>query len=33
MRLVPISLKAANAFAAEHHRHQKSVVRHKFFPP
>lgn len=30
MRLVPVSLKAANAFVAEHHRHHKPVVGHKF---
>ena len=28
--LVPISLKAANAFVAEHHRHHKPVTGHKF---
>ena len=30
MLLVPISLKDANAFVAEHHRHHKPVVGHKF---
>ena len=30
MLLVPISLKTANAFVAEHHRHHKPVVGHKF---
>ena len=30
MRLVPVSLKAANTFVAEHHRHHKPVVGHKF---
>lgn len=28
--LVPISLKEANTFVAEHHRHHKPVVGHKF---
>jgi len=28
--LIPISLKEANAFVAEHHRHHKPVVGHKF---
>ena len=28
--LVPVSLKAANAFVAEHHRHHKPVTGHKF---
>ena len=30
MRLIPVSLKEANAFVAEHHRHHKPVVGHKF---
>lgn len=30
MFLIPISLKDANAFVAEHHRHHKPVVGHKF---
>ncbi len=30
MRLVPISLKDANAFVNEHHRHHKAVTGHKF---
>lgn len=30
LRLQPISLKAANAFVAQHHRHHKPVVGHKF---
>lgn len=30
MFLVPISLKDANSFVAEHHRHHKPVVGHKF---
>ena len=30
MFLIPISLKNANAFVAEHHRHHKPVVGHKF---
>jgi len=30
MQLVPISLKAANAFVNEHHRHHKAVTGHKF---
>lgn len=30
MWLVPVSLKDANAFVAEHHRHHKPVVGHKF---
>ncbi len=30
MRLVPISLKDANAFVNEHHRHHKAVIGHKF---
>ena len=30
MLLVPISLKDANAFVAEHHRHHRPVVGHKF---
>jgi len=30
MRLVPISLKDANAFVNEHHRHHKGVSGHKF---
>ena len=28
--LVPVSLKDANAFVAEHHRHHKPVTGHKF---
>lgn len=28
--LIPVSLKEANAFVAEHHRHHKPVVGHKF---
>lgn len=28
--IVPISLKEANAFVAEHHRHHASVVGHRF---
>ena len=30
MRLVPVTLDEANAFVAEHHRHHKPVVGHKF---
>lgn len=30
LNLVPISLKNANALVAEHHRHHKPVVGHKF---
>lgn len=30
MCIIPISLKDANAFVAEHHRHHKPVVGHKF---
>lgn len=30
MRVVPITLKIANAYADEHHRHHKSVTGHKF---
>lgn len=30
MRIVPLSLKEANAFVEEHHRHNKKVVSHKF---
>lgn len=30
MRVVPIDLAEANAFVAEHHRHHKPVVGHKF---
>ena len=30
LKTVPVSLKAANAFVAEHHRHHKPVVGHKF---
>lgn len=30
LRLKPISLKDANAFVAQHHRHHKPVVGHKF---
>lgn len=30
LRRVPVSLKAANAFVAKHHRHHKPVVGHKF---
>lgn len=30
MRLVPVSLKAANAFVEKHHRHHKPVAGHKF---
>lgn len=30
LKTVPISLKAANTFVAEHHRHHKPVVGHKF---
>jgi hypothetical protein len=30
LRLVPLTLKAANAFVAEHHRHHKPDQGHKF---
>lgn len=30
MRVVPLDLAEANAFVAEHHRHHKPVVGHKF---
>ena len=30
LRLVPVSLRDANAFVAAHHRHHKPVVGHKF---
>lgn len=30
MRLVPLDLAEANTFVAEHHRHHKPVVGHKF---
>lgn len=30
LELVPITLKEANAFAEQHHRHHKPVVGHKF---
>lgn len=30
LELVPISLKEANAFVEQHHRHHKPVVEHKF---
>lgn len=30
LSLVPITLKTANSFVAEHHRHHKPVVGHKF---
>lgn len=30
LRLRPITLKAANAFIAQHHRHHKPTVGHKF---
>ena len=30
MKIIPISLKEANAFVAEHHRHNKPVPGHKF---
>ena len=30
LSLVPVSLKDANAFVAEHHRHHKPVTGHKF---
>jgi hypothetical protein len=30
MKIIPISLKDANAFVALHHRHNKPVVGHKF---
>jgi hypothetical protein len=30
LEIIPVSLKDANAFVAEHHRHHKPVVGHKF---
>ncbi len=30
LKLIPVSLKTANAFVAEHHRHHKPVTGHKF---
>ena len=30
LTLVPVTLRQANAFVAEHHRHHKPVVGHKF---
>ncbi len=30
LELVPISLKEANAFVEQHHRHHKPVTGHKF---
>ena len=30
LELVPISLKEANAFVAQHHRHHRPVTGHKF---
>ena len=30
LRLIPVSLAEANAFVADHHRHHKPVVGHKF---
>lgn len=30
LQIVPLTLKKANAFVAEHHRHHKPVVGHKF---
>jgi hypothetical protein len=30
LTIVPLTLKASNAFVAEHHRHHKPVVGHKF---
>ena len=30
MNLTPISLAEANQFVADHHRHHKPVVSHKF---
>ena len=30
LKLIPVSLKTANAFVAEHHRHHKSVPGRKF---
>lgn len=30
LEVCPVSLKEANAFVAEHHRHHKPVVGHKF---
>ena len=30
LTLIPVTLRQANAFVAEHHRHHKPVVGHKF---
>ena len=30
LTLTPVSLAEANAFVAQHHRHHKPVVGHKF---
>ena len=30
LRLKPVSLKEANAYVRQHHRHHKPVVGHKF---
>ena len=30
LEIVPVSLKEANAFVEQHHRHHKPVVGHKF---
>jgi len=30
LRLIPVSLREANAFVNEHHRHHKGVTGHKF---
>lgn len=30
LKLIPVSLKTANAFVAAHHRHHKPVTGHKF---
>lgn len=30
LELVPITLKEANAFVEQHHRHHKAVTGHKF---
>lgn len=30
LTLVPVTLRQANAFVAEHHRHHKPVIGHKF---
>src|SRR5947207_4179625 len=30
LRIVPLTIKQANAFIAEHHRHHKPVVGHRF---